>query len=91
MTAATVAKIGHRHDQPGLSVVSVATVYFVIQRQDGHWSKAAKVMSVHPTEPEAELAARHLKETYPHQCFGVAVLRSEARHVPKPIEIVRAN
>lgn len=64
-------------------------VYFVIQRANGHWSSAAKIISVCPTEQSAEDQAAAEKRKNPYQNFGVAVLRSEAREVAQPIEIVR--
>lgn len=79
-----------------LHVVSVADaapkaegVYFVLQRLNGHWSRGAKIMEVFASESLAETHAANLKDQYPLQCFGVAALRSEARMVEHPIEIVR--
>jgi hypothetical protein len=66
-----------------------ASVFFVLQRQNGHWSVGAKIMGVFSDEAEAEHAALGLKTGHPQQSFGVANLRSEARTVPQPHEIVR--
>jgi hypothetical protein len=73
-----------------VTAAKVDAVFFVIQRQNGHWSPAAKIMNVFLTEYEAEQSAAALKDLHPQQHYGVAVLRSEARYVAKPIEIVRA-
>lgn len=66
-------------------------VYFVIQRANGHWSPAAKIVAVCPTELAAEEHAAAEKRLHPQQNFGVAMLRSEAREVANPIEIVRTT
>lgn len=63
--------------------------YFVLQRANGHWSTAAKIISISANEKIAEAIAAKEKRAHPHQSYGVAVLRSEAREVPNPIEIVR--
>lgn len=77
----------HDHDDaPG-----AAPIFFVIQRANGSWSPAAKIMSVHDNESVAETTAANLKDKHPQQTFGVAALRSEARTVLNPIEIVRVN
>jgi hypothetical protein len=68
---------------------AVEPVYFVLQRQNGQWSPAAKIMAVCSAEAEAESVAHHLKIQHPQQFFGVAALRSEARAVANPVEIVR--
>lgn len=70
---------------------TVDTVFFVIQRQNGHWSPAAKIITVCDAEETAEAFAAQQKGLHPQQCFGVAMLRSEARPVAKPIEIVRTG
>lgn len=71
------------------SETSVEPVFFVLQRANGHWSPAAKIMGVYHAEIIAELEAARLKKLHPQQAFGVAALRSEAREVIEPIEIVR--
>ena len=68
---------------------SVDAVFFVIQRANGSWSPGAKIISVHSTEMIAEAHAAKLMKDHPKQTFGVAMLRSEAREVMNPIEIVR--
>ena len=73
------------------AVAPLDTVFFVIQRDNGHWSPAAKIITVHYTELDAEEAAARLKVRYPHQSFGVAMLRSEARNVASPVEIVHTK
>lgn len=70
---------------------TVDQVYFVLQRANGHWSPAAKIISVFATEQIAEAYAAQQKKIHPQQHFGVAVLRSEAREVAQPIEIIRAE
>lgn len=64
-------------------------VFLILQRINGHWSPSAKVVQIAYSEPDAETQARQLKKMYPHQAFGVFMLRSEAREVANPIEIVR--
>lgn len=66
-------------------------VYFVLQRANGHWSPAAKILGVFASEDVAELHAAQQKKRNPHQAYGVAVLCSEAREVKQPIEIVRTE
>lgn len=68
-----------------------SAVYLVIQRSNGHWSPAAKIISVHETESVAEAIASTLRTKQPQQAFGIFKLRSEARPVAVPIEIVRAS
>lgn len=70
---------------------TVDAVYFVLQRANGHWSPGAKIISVFATEQIAEAFASQQKKLHPQQHYGVSVLRSEAREVPNPIEIVRAE
>lgn len=70
---------------------TVETVFFVIQRQNGHWSPASKILHVMEKEWQAEDMAQKLKEQHPQQNYGVAMLRSEAQVVPNPIAIVRAT
>lgn len=72
-------------------VTTVDQVYFVIQRANGHWSPAAKIINVFADEKIAEIFASQQKKLHPQQHFGVAVLRSEAREVSNPIEIVRVE
>lgn len=81
----------HLRSITGGETVAADPTFFVIQRQNGHWSIAAKIIGVFSSEPLAEAAAQVAKETHPHQTFGVAALRSEARVVAKPIEIVRVG
>jgi hypothetical protein len=66
-------------------------VFLVCQRQNGHWSPGAKIMDIAESEEIAEARASYLKKQHPQQCFGVFVLRSEAREVLNPIEIVRVE
>lgn len=66
-------------------------VFLVVQRSNGHWSPAAKILSVHETEPVAEAIAALSRLKSPQQTFGVFKLRSEARPVAMPIEMVRAT
>lgn len=80
LTLRAIAEVARDHMGP---------TYFVIQRANGHWSSAAKIISVCPTEDGAEEYASAEKRKHPQQHFGVAVLRSEAREVAQPIEIVR--
>lgn len=68
---------------------AVDTVFFVIQRANGHWSVGAKIIDVFNNEAAAEAAASDHKRKQPQQNFGVAMLRSEARNVVNPVEIVR--
>lgn len=79
---------GHRTDEVE-TTAKVDAAYFVVERDGAQWSPAAKIWHVFPQEPQAEAAAKSMKEIYPQRHFGVAVLRSEARHVRKPVEIVR--
>jgi hypothetical protein len=71
------------------SAPAVEPVFFVIQRGNGHWSPAAKIMAIFDNESLAETHAANLKDKHPQQTFGVAALRSEAQIVPDPIHIVR--
>jgi hypothetical protein len=73
------------------SAGTIETVFFVLQRQNGHWSPAAKIVTVCEHEDTAEAFAAQQKKLHPHQNFGVAMLRSEAREVASPIEIVRVE
>lgn len=68
---------------------SLDPVYLVIQRSNGHWSPAAKVLHVLSVEIAAEDMAAKLKREHPQQTFGVFKLRSEARTVAQPVQIVR--
>lgn len=68
---------------------TVAPIFFVIQRANGSWSPAAKIISVFSEQIVAEMEASRLKNLHPQQAFGVAALRSEARPVAEPIIIVR--
>ena len=70
---------------------AIEPVHFVIRRDNGSWSPAAKIMAVFSTAEEAEEEAARLKTQYPQITFGTAALRSEAREVVKPIEIVRVG
>lgn len=63
--------------------------YLVIQRSDGDWSPATKIIGVYPNEMLAEDRAAKEKLEHPHQHFGVASLRSEAHTVPNPVQMVR--
>lgn len=71
------------------TAASPDAVYFVIQRSNGHWSPAATILHVMDAEWKADDMALKLKFQHPQQDYGVAKLRSEAREVRKPIEIVR--
>lgn len=65
--------------------------YFVMQRDNGHWSPAARVLHVYDNQDEAEAAAMTLKREHPQQNYGIAKLCAEAREVAKPIEIIRTG
>ena len=65
--------------------------YFVIQRSDGEWTPASKIIAVYPSEVLAEDRAAKEKLEHPQQHFGVMALRSEARTVMQPVEIVRVG
>lgn len=69
----------------------IIETYFVLQRANGHWSPAAKIVTVCESEDVAEAFATMQKKLHPQQFFGVAVLRSEAREVANPVEIVRTE
>jgi len=73
------------------NAAAMGPVYFVMQRANGHWSPAAKIIAICPSEQAAEDQAAAEKRLHPQQNFGVAVLRSEAREVAQPIEIVRVE
>lgn len=68
---------------------TIDRVYMVIQRAGSEWTPASKILHVMHVEVQAEDMAAKLKMQYPHQNFGVAALISEARPVPRPVEIVR--
>lgn len=70
-------------------LLAVEPVYFVIQRQNGHWSLTAKIMAIFYNEVLAETHAANLKDQHPQLHFGVAALHSEARTVANPVQIVR--
>lgn len=72
-----------------LPTQKITPVYLVIQRANGHWSVGAKIITVCDSEDIAEAFASQQKTLHPQQAFGVFVLRSEARTVMQPIEIVR--
>lgn len=72
-----------------MEIAPLAAAFFVLQRQNGHWSVAAKVMAVFDREDAAEQAALALKRGHPQQHFGIAMLRSEAREVEVPFKIVK--
>jgi len=65
-----------------------APVYFVVQRNNGEWTPASKIMVVYNNELLAEEYAARAKLEHPQQHFGVMALRSEARTVRNPVEIV---
>lgn len=69
----------------------LAPSFFVIRRDNGQWSGAAKIMAVHDSEIEAQTDAARLKAQFPNITFGVARLISEARTTSNPVEIVRAE
>lgn len=69
----------------------VEPIFFVIQRANGSWSPGAKIISIHHIESVAEDEAAKMKKLHPQQAFGVAALRSEAREVLVPVEIVRVD
>lgn len=83
MSPAAVA-IAVPNDAPKLD-----PAFFVLQRNDGEWSPATRIIQVFGQLNIAELRAAELKKQFPHQTFAVAALWSEARHVPNPVEIVR--
>lgn len=66
-------------------------VFFVLQRQNGLWSVAAKIVNTFDNEVEAEAIAAVWKLRQPDFVFGVAKLRSEARAVANPVVIVRLD
>lgn len=68
---------------------TASPVFLVAQRANGHWSAAAKIIATYDTEANAETVAIEQKRAHPAQHFGVFALRSEARAIPEPIEIVR--
>jgi hypothetical protein len=70
---------------------TIDAVFLVIQRQNGHWSPAARIVTVTEYEDIAEAFAAQQKKLHPQQHFGVFMLRSEAREVQHPIEIVRTG
>lgn len=63
--------------------------FFVMQRCDGHWTAAAKILSVHVSQDEAEQEAERLHKLHSQQVFGVFPLVSEIRTRPDVTEIVR--
>lgn len=71
------------------NVRTAQPLYMVAQRANGHWSPAAKILGTFDNEADAEHVAADQKRTHPSQHFGVFALRSEARVIPDPIEIVR--
>lgn len=79
-------RVAVQQDAPKLEVS-----YFVIQRAGGEWSPASKIITVLSELQIAELRAVELKKQFPHQHFAVAMLCSEARHAPNPVEIVRVR
>lgn len=64
-------------------------VFMVIQRSNGSWSVGARIVGLGTDEEVAEAVAMQWKRNHPQQTFGVFMLRSEAREVKAPIEIVR--
>lgn len=76
-----------------LSVVQklIPLCYLVIQRSDGDWGPATKIIGAYPNEVLAEDRAQKEKLEHPQQSYGVAALRSEARTVPNPVEMVRVS
>lgn len=66
-------------------------LFLVLQRSNGSWSPGAKIMTVAYEEEVAEAMATQFKKLHPQQIFGVFMLRSEAREVANPIEIVRVG
>jgi hypothetical protein len=77
------------HQDEVVTTAKVEACYFVMERDGSIWSPAAKILKVFHDEKSAEDEAVALAEDHPKRFFGVAVLRSEARHVRKPVEIVR--
>ena len=77
------------HQDEVVTSAKVEACYFVMERDGSIWSPAAKILKVFHDEVSAEDEALALAEAHPKRCFGVAVLRSEARYVAKPVEIVR--
>jgi hypothetical protein len=63
--------------------------FFLIQRQNGHWSPGAKIIAVYEDQGVAEAAAILSKKDHPQQHYGIASLFSEALPVANPVEIVR--
>lgn len=77
------------HTEDVVTTAKVEACYFVMERDGSIWSPAAKILKVYHDEQSAEDEAIALAEDHPKRHFGVGVLRSEARHVRKPVEIVR--
>lgn len=89
--SATLHIYSPEEEPQSLAVPKLDAVFLVVQRQNGHWSSGAKIVSTHDHETDAESHAWKLKRDHPQQCFGVFKLRSEAREVKNPIEIVRVE
>lgn len=79
----------HLQPAPEDSEPAAPATFLVLQRANGHWSPGAKVVHVTRDEQDAEAYALHHKRICPQQAFGVFMLRSEAREVKNPVEIVR--
>jgi hypothetical protein len=68
----------------------IDTVFFVIQRGNGHWSPASKVIYVTDDQDIAEAFAAQQKKLHPQQTYGVAKLRSEI-HIIDSLQIIRTT
>jgi len=70
---------------------AVKPLFAVVQRRNGDWSPDARIIALFDREAEAELFATEYGRTHPHLRFGIWQLRSEARLVEKPVQVVRAG
>jgi hypothetical protein len=66
----------------------IDTVFFVIQRDNGHWSAAARIIFVCDSADDAERFAQRQKKLHPHQHFGIAKLHAEI-HIIDSLQIIR--
>lgn len=85
-----MSQILHLRPLPEVPTGQVTATFLVMQRANGSWSPGAKIITVCESEDIAEAFALQQKKLHPQQAFGVFMLRSEAREVQAPIEIVRA-
>jgi hypothetical protein len=66
----------------------IDAVFFVIQRGNGHWSPASKVIYVTDDYLTAEHFACQQKKLHPQQIFGISKLVSEV-HIIDSLQIIR--